>query len=119
MAGTVEVVIVGLCTLLNMKNEYKTLPEPSVILVQTGPANGHTERHIPFIAWNSKIVKADFSNNAAFDVKTPDGAGDFRFFELKGERIEIVKDKEGFPDASQMGTIASYFRYRREPVPTN
>lgn len=119
MPGTVEVVIVGLCTLLNMRNEYSSLPEPSVIVVETGRAFGQTQKHVPFIAWDSTKVKADFTPANAFEEKIPDGATNHRFFELKGERVEIDNVASGTPDASEMGTIASYLHYRREPAATD
>ena len=58
--AAIQVVIVGLCLLLNVRNEYSALPEPSVIAVRTGPARGHTAKHTPYLAWDSDKGRRDF-----------------------------------------------------------
>src|ERR1051326_214645 len=112
----VEIIIAGLCTILNVKSEYNTLPEPSMIAVRTGCGIPH----IPFVGWDSNKVNTTIISGA-FDLKDVEGttSGSERYFVLDGERLELNSDPQGKPDVTGYGGVASYFQYSRSPVSTN
>lgn len=117
--AAVEIVIVGLCSLLNVRNEYATLPEPSVIAVRTGQTRGHTKKHIPYIAWNSDDIVATFDPPSKFTEEHVSGADNFHFIAMDGESVTLTGDKSGSPDATEFKDIAGYLRYARDPASTD
>lgn len=111
-----KIFIAGLCTILNARGELSSLPDPSVILVRTGDAFGHTAVHTPFVAWDTNKVTA-VATTGAITEKLVNQAetGKFKYFEPDGEQIDVKNDMQGPPRAASFGGIASYFQFSRNP----
>jgi len=88
-----NIVITGLCALLNVKDENARMPEPSMIMPVTNlphahdPDKDHREHppHIPFIAFDTSIVKVDKPD----DFTPVRYATKFAFLRLDGKEILI------------------------------
>ncbi len=88
----VEIIFTGLCAFLNLSRKNKTMGDPSVILVRANHGRSrhgsHKHGHVPFIAFNRKLVKV--TGNKGF--KRVPGAADFSYLTLDGVELTIAED---------------------------
>lgn len=84
-----EIVFSGLCSFLNLQNDNRTMPNPSVVLVDTPPDNKHT----PFIAYDTRTTSV--SSPGLF--KPVDKAPGFAYWELDNVELILRNDAPGFP----------------------
>ncbi|MCU1229193.1 MAG: hypothetical protein JWO97_2077 [Acidobacteria bacterium] len=103
---TVEIFFVGLCSFLNMHNDYQYMPPPSVVMHRVDPSM----KHVAFIAWNDADVVLDGAAN--FPVRKTKN-GEF-FLTLDGEELSLNDDTSGMPTVDKAdfdANIASIMKY--------
>jgi hypothetical protein len=90
MATTsVEILFVGLCSFLNMNNQYSFMPPPSVVLHRTD----QSMKHQAFIAWDQNSVA--LQNAASFPVLyTKNGTA---FLKVDSEELALNDDQSAGP----------------------
>jgi hypothetical protein len=106
MATTVDILIVGLCSFLNMHDKVSYMPPPSVILHRP-PAM--IKMHTPYIAW--KDTETTLENAGGYPVqKTTNGT---KFLVLDGEELTLNDDHSGLPkiDATFDNNVASIMKF--------
>ena len=96
MPATATVVVVGLCTILNMKNTDSKMVAPSVICESPSMSN-----HVAFIAFKT----GEFTSTTPNLIQpVPFSAGAYQYVQLHGEEISLGGvDVSKTPDASDPG----------------
>jgi hypothetical protein len=91
-----ELVITGLCSMLNVDGHNKTMGDPSFIAVQT-PAKGHPDHHVTYLAFESQKVQVDDTTG----FKPVPQAKEFQYLEIEGVEISIAGVQPSTPTVLQ------------------
>ncbi|HYK03113.1 MAG TPA: hypothetical protein VE974_15240 [Thermoanaerobaculia bacterium] len=112
-----EIVISGICSLVNLDNQDETVIGPSVILLNANPKTipahgrpGHIHpkgdvKHIPYLAFDTRRVRVD--NDKGFNPLKD--APDYKFLRLHGAEIVVENDSPGVPvvDATYANVVSN------------
>ena len=104
MVTTAEIIFVGLCSFLNVKNSETTMPPPSVLVTNEA-------KHISFIAWDTNTVSVD----GAVDAQ-PLGGSSYSYVLLGrggvGDEVMFNDDRTNAPQVdATFDQVASFKDY--------
>src|SRR4051794_15695609 len=115
MATTVEIMFVGLCSFLNMKNATDpNLPAPSVIVHRVPGGHGADMQHTAYIAFDRTKMKV--TGATAKQVTN----SNFSFIPLDGQKLTLIDaDMTATPkiDATFDTDVARFSQYAKLPNP--
>jgi hypothetical protein len=123
---TIQVVITGLCTLMNVDNKDTTFLPPAALIIPKADDDakhgGIQHPHIPFIAWDADKVSSTLQRATTDTVMDPAGsATTYVYVTLEGDEIQIkdLPTDSGRPslDLTKFTDIAKHSDYWRY-VPT-
>lgn len=104
-----EIVITGLCSILNPKGDNSDMGEPAVILVQTGHSHSINLDHIAFIAFNADEVDVTGAGTLV-DVKK---GKPFKYMTIAGVELVIEDNPPSIPtvDSTYSDSVAHRDEY--------
>lgn len=114
MATPIDIVFVGLCTLLNVQNTDSRLPPPSVLVMRhQQTASDPVRTHVAFVAFKTDDLASD-GGFTPHPVPGPDTR--YQYIELDGVEIELNDDWSGPPTPVSKPDLAIMSVYAKQQL---